>query len=170
MNESGDHPSHEQTFREELRKEGSTMSLYVAVALLAALMAVPDATGRHVVEVLGIVWGTTIGLTIAHLFAFRVSSRLVSDGRIDPHDAKIAAAQLAGATLVAVLCSIPVLLFAETAELDAVRIVLAAYVALVGYQVAASNGSPRGRALIYAGAVLVVALGIAVFKNVLGGH
>ncbi len=146
------------------------MSLYVAIALLAALMAVPDATGRPVAEVLGIVWGTTIGLAVAHLFAFRVSSRLVSDGRIHPHDAKIAAAQLAGAAVVAVLCTIPVVLLADSAEFDAVRIVLATYISVVGYQVASSNGSPRGRAVIYAGSVLVTALAIAVFKNVLGGH
>ena len=158
------------TFRQELRKEGTTMSLYVAVALLAALMAVSNTTGHHVVEVLGIVWGTTIGLTLAHLFAFRVSSRLVSDGRIHPHDAKIAAAQLAGSALVALLCTIPILLFAESAELDAVRLALAGYVAIVGYMVASANGSPRGRSTVYAGAVLVVALAIAVFKNVLGGH
>lgn len=160
----------EHTLGQELRKEGSTMSLYIAVALLAALMAVGDTTGRHIVEVIGIVWGTAFGLTLAHVFAFRVSSRLVSDGRIHPHDAKIIGAQLLGSALVAVVCTIPVVLLPETAELDAVRLVLAGYVALVGYQVATTNGSPRGRALIYAGVVLATALAIAVIKNILGGH
>ena len=54
--------------------------------------------------------------------------------------------------------------------IDAVRLLLAAYIALVGYQVASSSGSPRGRAMIYACSVLVVAVAIAVTKNVLGGH
>ena len=58
------------------------MSLYVAIVLLAALMVVPDSSGHGDVQVLGLVWGTTIGLALAHLFAFRVSARLVSEGRI----------------------------------------------------------------------------------------
>lgn len=166
----GDGSIDEHSPSEELRKEGSTMSLYVAVCLLAALLAVPDVSGRPVVQVVGIIWGTTIGLTLAHLFAFRVSSRLVSEGRVHPHDARIGAAQLAGSMLVAALCTVPIVVLPETAELDAVRLVLVGYVALVGYVVASSNGSPRGRSLVYAGSVLVVALAIAVTKNVLGGH
>ncbi|MEZ5380556.1 MAG: hypothetical protein R2754_02030 [Microthrixaceae bacterium] len=165
-----DAPSHEQSPGEELRKEGSTMALYVAVCLLAGLMAVPDAVGHHGVRVIGIVWGTTIGLTLAHLFAFRLSSRLVSHGRVDPHDVRVGAAQLAGATLVAMICTVPILFLSETAELDAVRLLLAAFVAVVGYEVASSNGGSRGRSLLYAGAVMVMALTIAITKNILGGH
>ncbi len=154
----------------ELRKEGYTMSLYIAISLLAALLAISNSEGRGDAEVAGIIWGTTIGLALAHLFAFRLSSRLVGAGDIHPHDAQIAGAQLAGAAMVAVLCTIPVVLMSQASELDAVRLVLAGYVSLVGYQVAMSNGSTRARALIYASIVLAVALAIAVAKNLLSGH
>ena len=64
----------------EQRKEGFTMALYVSVCLLAALTGLPDDADRHTLDVLGIVWGTTIGLALAHLFAFRLSARLVESG------------------------------------------------------------------------------------------
>ncbi len=146
------------------------MSLYIAISLLAALLAVSDGHGRGDAEVAGIIWGTTIGLALAHLFAFRVSARLVGAGEIHAHDAQVAVAQLVGAALVAALCTIPVVVLAASSELDAVRLVLAGYVALVGYYVAMSNGSTRARAVTYAAIVLACALAIAITKNVLAGH
>lgn len=146
------------------------MSLYIAISLLAALMAVSDTAGRSDAEVAGIIWGTTIGLAVAHLFAFRLSARLVGAGEVHRHDALIAVAQLAGAAMVAIVCSLAVLVMSASSELAAVRLVLAGYIALVGYNVASANGSTRARATLYAGVVLLVALAIAVAKNVLAGH
>ncbi len=146
------------------------MSLYIAVSLLAALIAISDASGRSDTEIAGVIWGTTIGLAAAHLFAFRVSARLVGAGEVQSHDAKIAIAQLTGAAMVALLCTVPVLLLDEASELEAVRLALAGYIALVGYQVAIANGSTRARAITYAAMVLAVALSIAVAKNILAGH
>jgi len=79
----------------ELRKEAFTMALYVAICLLAALAAVTESTAEdHVFE---IVWGTTIGLALAHWLAFSVSARLVAAGQVRNHDAQAAEAQ----------CSVP---------------------------------------------------------------
>src|SRR5512135_2757479 len=83
----------------ELRKEAYTMALYVAICLLAALVALPK-TGAHA-HAIGIVWGVTIGLAVAHWFAFRVSARMVGAGSVRPHDVKLAGAQLGGAAAVA---------------------------------------------------------------------
>jgi hypothetical protein len=60
----------------ELRREAYTMALYVAICLLAALAAVSEPAldeGAHTFE---LVWGTTVGLALAHWFAFRMSARL----------------------------------------------------------------------------------------------
>jgi hypothetical protein len=64
---------------EHLRKEGWTMALYVAICLIAALSALQNvvAVSWHV---LGLVWGTTVGLVLAHVFAFRIAGRLVHEG------------------------------------------------------------------------------------------
>lgn len=78
----------------ELRKEAYTMALYVAICLLAALIALPvTGVGLHVA---GIIWGVTIGLAVAHWFAFRVSARLVGAGRVRPQDVESAGAQVVG--------------------------------------------------------------------------
>jgi hypothetical protein len=111
-----------------------------------------------------------VGLTLAHLFAFRVSARLVAAGTIRRHDAESAAAQLAGALAVAIIATVPVLVLPASSELDVVRDLLAVFVAAVGYAVARNAGAGRWRAAAYAACVLVLALGIAVLKNVLSGH
>jgi len=116
------------------------------------------------------VWGTTLGLALAHWFAFRVSSRLVASGSVRRQDAAAAAAQLAGAAAVGLLATIAVLLFPDSAELDVVRLVLAALIALVGYAVARGAGASPARSMVYAVSILVIASAVALIKNVLAGH
>lgn len=99
----------------ELRKEACTTALYVAICLLAALLAVPEDVVRT--RVTGIIWGVTVGLAAAHWFAFRVSARLVGAGTIRSPDVRLAGAQLLGAVVVAVLASVPVVLLPQSMEL-----------------------------------------------------
>jgi hypothetical protein len=156
---------------QELRREALTMALYVAVCLLAASIAVGGGDGHpEEVNVIAATWGITIGLALAHLFAFRISARLVGSGLVGSAEGKLAVAQLCGAAAVAVLVSIPVLLLPRAAELDTARFLLAGFISLAGYRVAIGGGSPRGRALVYAGTVLIIAIVIAVVKNILAGH
>ncbi|HUS43264.1 MAG TPA: hypothetical protein VMY16_11410 [Ilumatobacteraceae bacterium] len=156
--------------RLELRKEAWVMAMYVAVCLLAALAAVSEQESDGHVRAIGIIWGTTIGLTLAHIFAFRVSARIVAQGRIRRDDADTIAAQSAGAIGVAVIATVPVLLWPSTAEFDVVRWVLALFIAGVGFEVARSSGARRSRSLLYSGALLGVAVTVALLKNVLSGH
>ena len=110
------------------------MALYVAICLLAAFAALLE-TGANA-HTIGIIWGVTVGLAVAHWFAFRVSARLVGAGSVRPHDMEAAAAQLAGAAGVALLASVPVLLFPSSVEPQLVESVLAAFIAVVGFAVA----------------------------------
>jgi hypothetical protein len=71
------------------------MALYVAICLLAAFAALPE-TDAHA-RVIGIIWGVTVGLALAHWFAFRVSARMVGVGSVRPHDVESAGVQLVGA-------------------------------------------------------------------------
>ena len=153
----------------ELRKEAFTMALYVAICLLAALIALPVDGAAHA-HVIGIIWGVTVGLALAHWFAFRLSARLVGTGRVHPHDVETAAAQLSGAVVVALLASVPVLVFPTSMELEVVELLLAGFVALVGYAVARSGGASLAGALVYAFVVLAAAVLIAELKNRLAGH
>jgi hypothetical protein len=154
----------------ELRREAYTMALYVSVCLLAALTAVEERADPEHVDVLVLVWGTTVGLALAHWFAFRLSARLVAAGRLPRREAAIAGAQVAGALAVATLATAPVIVLPATAELDVVRLVLAGFVAAVAVAVARSGGASTARSLVYAVAVLATAAAVALLKNVLGGH
>jgi hypothetical protein len=160
--------AHEPDHAAELRKESYTMALYVAICLLAALTAASHATDH--VNVFAIVWGTTLGLAVAHWFAFRVSARLVAAGSIRRHDADVAFAQLGGAAAVGLIASIPLVLFEESNELDGVRLVLAGFIGLVGYWVARAAEAGRLRSAIYGMSILVVAATVATLKNILSGH
>jgi hypothetical protein len=155
--------------RLELIKEGFTIALYVALCLLAALIALPE-TGTAREHVIRIIWGVTIGLALAHWFAFRVSARMVAAGTIRQADVESAGAQLAAAVGVALLASIPVLVFDESAELAAVELVLAGFIGLAGFAVARGAGASRTWSLVYAIGVLATALLIAGLKNGLAGH
>src|SRR5262245_32005770 len=153
----------------ELRREAYTMAFYVAICLLAALSALSQhnpATGT----VLKLTWGTTIGLALAHWFAFRVSSHLVINREWGRYGAEVAAAQLLGALTVAGLATVPVVLFESSTELSAVRLVLAAFIGVVGFAAARANGANTTRSVIYGAATLVVAESVAVLKNILAGH
>jgi hypothetical protein len=146
------------------------MALYVAVCLLAALTAVSERADRSHVDVLAIVWGTTVGLALAHWFAFRLSARLVAAGALARREAAIGGAQVGGALAVALLATVPVLVLPATAELDVVRLVLAGFVTAVAVAVARSSGASTVRSLVYAAVVLAAAVTVAVVKNILSGH
>jgi hypothetical protein len=154
--------------RIELRKEALTMALYVAICLLAAFAATSESTAEdHVFE---IIWGTTIGLALAHWFAFRVSARLIAAGAVRRHDAMAAVAQLVGAAAVALLATVPVLIVPASVELDVVELAMAAFIAIVGFAVARSSGASRRRAVVYSASLLVVAGIMVVVKIALSGH
>ncbi len=146
------------------------MALYVAICLLGVLTAVAERADAGHVSVFALVWGTTVGLALAHWFAFRLSARLVTGGTFDRDDAESAAAQLAGALAVAVLATVPIAILPATSELDVVRLLLAGFIAAVGFAVARAGGAGTARSATYAATILVVAFAIAIVKNILSGH
>lgn len=155
--------------RVERRREANTMALYIAICLLAALTALPDSKELHA-HGLGIVWGITLGLAVAHWFAFWVATRLVSAGEFDRESVELAAAQLGGAAAVALLASVPLLVFPDSVELNATELLLSGFVAAVGYLSMRWSGTSRTRAAAYAVAVLAVAVVIVELKNWLAGY
>ena len=155
---------------EELLREAVTMGFYVAICLLAALSAVQEEVDTGPVEVLGLVWGTTVGLALAHWFAFRLSARLVGRAEHAERHAGVALAQIGGAVAVAALATVPILLLPPTAELDVVRVEMALLLAVGGYAVARTEGATRGRSVAYASGVFVLAVAVALVKNVLSHH
>ena len=156
--------------RDHLFLEAITMALYVAVCLLAALIALGDPAEGHHVRAIGLVWGTAVGLALAHLFAFRLAARWISGGTLSADDSSAALAQLAGAVFVAALATVPIVLFGPSLEFDLVRLVLAALIGGTGFAAARGAGASRARAVLAGVGVLLVAVAVAVTKNYIGGH
>lgn len=173
------HASISGSQREEAFREAMTMVLYLSVVLIATLAALPSgsdagdghgASGVHGVQLVGLIWGTSVGLALAHLFAFRLTARAFGGGKVNEKDVVIGLAQLAGAALVAALCTIPVVLVGDETEVQVTTLVPALLVGLAGYWVARAADRSKTQALIIGGAALVLGLTVAAVKNFLVGH
>jgi hypothetical protein len=155
--------------RDHLRKEAWTMALYVAICLIAALAALENVSAIPG-HILGLVWGTTFGLALAHVFAFRIAGRLVHDGELPRSDRIVSVVQLAGAAAVAVVVSIPVLLAPTASEVVWAHYTCAVIIGAAGYLVARGAEHGRIRAVLFGIGVLAVAIAIALLKQALVGH
>jgi hypothetical protein len=105
--------------RAEIVREAITMMLYVSVVEIAELAALPEThisgrvTGPVGGQLLAIVWGTAVGLAIAHWFAFRLAARAYRGEGPTRQDNYIGLAQVGGAMFVAALSSLPVLFLSD---------------------------------------------------------
>src|SRR5690242_8828110 len=107
---------HQNEERVEIWREAAVMVLYVSVVEIAELAAIPEdhfsnghASGPVGTTLLAIVWGTAVGLAIAHWFAFRLAAPGFRGERPTRLDTKIGLAQVGGAVFVATMSSLPVL-------------------------------------------------------------
>jgi hypothetical protein len=130
---------------------------------LANVTAVPG-------HIMGLVWGTTVGLAVAHVFAFRIAGRLVHDGELPKADRIISVVQMAAAAAVAVIVSVPVLLASTVNEITWARYTCAAIIGIAGYLVARGAERSRIRSILFGLAVLVAAFAVAALKHALTGH
>jgi hypothetical protein len=151
------------------------MMLYVSIVLLAELAAIPTdhnggvhgPTGWSLIE---IIWGTTIGLALAHYFAFTIATHGLSQGRLTGEDRVEALAEIGGAAVVALMASIPVLLFSPAREQEIVPAVLVLLVGTIAFGVERSNGHSRKTALIYGVGALVIGFLVVTVKEAVAYH
>jgi hypothetical protein len=161
-----------------LWRETTAMMLYVSIVLVAELAVLPagrDHASEPVHgpvgwELVAIIWGTTIGLALAHYFAFQVATQGVGRARLRGQDLEEALGEVGGAAFIAALATIPVVVFPTDIEQEMVLIVLAFTVGVVGFLVERAGGRSRLTAFAFGAATLLVGLAIAVVKNVLAGH
>jgi hypothetical protein len=148
-------------------RESITMGLYITISLLAVLSAQPH--GRETPAVLTVVWGTTLGLTLAHWLAFQLTARLFAGTRLPSHERSTMLGQALAALGVACLASVPLLLDANAGPALS-RGVLAGLVGLFAFGAARRHGGSVGRATVYALVVVAIALAVAIGKYLLTGH
>jgi hypothetical protein len=162
--------------RNEIFREAVVMVLYVSVVEIAELAALPEdhftgkTTGPVGGALLAILWGTAIGLAIAHWFAFRLAAPAFRGERLTSLDTKVGLAQVGGAVFVAVISSIPVVLFSEQTGRDVAADLPAVIIGFVGYLVARRAGRGRVASFFFGLVALALGLLVAEVKNLLSGH
>ncbi len=163
--------------RAEVLREAATMVLYVSVVEIAELATLPEGhfahgrvTGPVGAQLLAIVWGTAVGLAIAHWFAFRIAAPGFRGDRPTRHDTNIGLAQLAGAVLVAAISSIPVLLLSDVRAQETIGDVPALIIGVIGYLVARATGKGRLPSVFYGLTALALGIVVALVKSALAAH
>jgi hypothetical protein len=163
--------------RTEAFREAITMVLYVSVVEIAELAAIPEqhfasgrVTGPVGAQLLELVWGTAVGLAIAHWFAFRVAAPAFRGERPTREDHYIGLAQLCGAIFVAVVSSLPVLFLSDVRAQETTSGVPAVLIGIIGYLVARFTGRSRLAAVFYGVTALAVGVLVALVKASLAAH
>jgi hypothetical protein len=152
-----------------LARELLASALYVALVLLAALVAVPVEQLPDDAWLMSLVLGTALGLILAHWFAFRLAAPLTAeDGSWSPTAAQEAGAQLAGGMSVAVLAVLPFVVFDGVTAYRMAEVLLVALPALTGGLIERIRGRSWRRAVLTGVVVLGLAVAVVVVKNLLG--
>ncbi len=161
----------------EIPREAVTMVLYVSVVEIAELAALPEThlsnahvTGPIGAQLLAIIWGTAVGLAIAHWFAFRLAGRAFRGDRVTGLDTKVGLAQIGAAVFVAAVSSLPVFLFNDVRAQEFTGLVPAMLIGIVGYLIARETGRSRLAASFYGVTALAVGILVASVKSALAAH
>ena len=143
------------------------MALYVSIVLLAELLALPEdygSPGHQSPSLLGIVWGTAIGLALAHWFAFQVAAVWFSGRKATRADVHRALYQVGGAVLVAAVTTIPILFADDATKVEAAALAPALVLGACGFGIGRSAGRSMAWSLGVGVLVVVTGFGVAVVK------
>lgn len=162
--------------RAEVVRETLTMVLYVSVVMIAELAALPEehfsdgrvtgATGNQLLE---IIWGTALGLALAHWFAFRLAGRAFRGEHVHRHDTIVGLAQVGGAVFVAAVSSLPVLFLSDLRAQETTGDVPAVVIGVLAYLIARHRRQSRFVAAAYGITALAVGVLVALIKLRLAG-
>ncbi len=155
--------------RRELLRESLTMALYVSLSLLAVMLAFPGQSASAPVAAAIEIGLTSAGLILAHLVAFRLSSRIVHGIQTTPERGEIVAAQVIGGLAVTALAIVPFVPFGLANARVVSELLLLAFIAVAGYAAGRMGALSRGRALVYVAGVVLIVLVVLGVKS-LGSH
>mgnify|MGYP001827763900 CR=1 FL=1 len=181
MNEKGPQPPTDtgraKAPRRELWQEATVMALYVSIVTLAALVALPSdyaasdgGEGHSGPALLSIVWGTAIGLALAHWVAFEVAAIGFHSGKVRRSDLALASAQIAGAAIVAAAATIAILFADDSSAVQAAAFAPALIIGVAGYGAARAGERSVTASVVIGVLVLLAGLAVAIIKTILGGH
>lgn len=162
---------------EHLRREAMVMVLYTSIVVMATLIALPEdlyAKGldpsQHDHFLLSIIWGETVGLALAHWFAFNVAAAGFRGGRSLREDAIEGVAQVGGAGAVALATSVVVLMAGNQDDVVVAAFTTAAIVAIAGFGTSRRAGRSPVASVLLGILILVLGVTVATIKAWLGAH
>ncbi|MGI9556877.1 MAG: hypothetical protein ACR2N5_02940 [Solirubrobacterales bacterium] len=168
MNEPA-RPTEATTHRDRLYEEAVTMSMYLAIVLYAALIALPEEDRLDRWVAIATIWGTSIGLAAAHVFSFGVAARLVARGRPELSERHIAMVQLVAAMVVAALASIPLAILGTTnTAYEVAESILGAIIGVAAFVTARRAGVGLRRSFVITAVIVLIAALIIAFKAAVG--
>jgi hypothetical protein len=147
-----------------LRREAEMMGLYVSLTLLAVFLTGNDLEEHTKLDVLWLVWGTTIGLAIAHWFALVLSVHLVRDPHVHHTPMEMLLSQLLMSVLLAVTATLVVLVLPERLDRFGARLTAASFIGVIVFVESRAGGRSPRRAAAFGVSALAVALLIATLK------
>lgn len=156
-----EHPDHR-------RRAIATMVLYVSVVLMGAIATIPAQDLDEDVEVAAVIWGSALGLALAHWFAFNASAHLFRGEGINGDELREGVWEALAALGVAVVATVPLMLLDDTLAAAVSLFALAGVVTAVAYVASRHGGLSRPRALLRGAVTVVIAAIVAVLKIRLG--
>jgi hypothetical protein len=129
---------------------------------------VPAADLDDDVTVAAVIWGSALGLALAHWFAFNASAHLFRGEGITGDELREGFWEAAAALFVAVAATVPLLLLDDTTGAAVSLVALAGVVTVVAYVASRHGGLSRPRALLRGGITMLLAVIVAVVKIRLG--
>ena len=137
-------------------REATTMSLYTAIVLLAVLVGLGQGDRG---DDLAVIWGVSIGLGLAHVFAFNVAAVIAAGGEFTDDDRSSTIGILGAVAGTAGVASAAYLFWEDADSAStAAAIVLAVVMGLSLYIDARSAGASNRRSLAFTATTLAVAL------------
>lgn len=169
--------TNDRSVRDEVVHEAATMVLYVSIVEIAELAAIPEShfatgsvTGPVGAELIALLWGTAMGLALAHWFAFGFAARGFRGERHTRLDTYVGLAQVGAAAFVAAISSLPALFLSDENAQVLTGYIPAVLVGVVSYLIARSGGRSRTASVVYGITALVLGFVVAFAKSRLAAH
>ena len=151
----------------EVKSETQIMGLYLCIVLLALLVGFGGNGTKE--EEVALLWGTTIGLTLAHFFAFRLVE-VAARGRPLPNaeDGWIGLGLTGAAVAITGLATLPYLLGLSVLDAStAASVLLLGVIGLTGFGCVRNAGGSRVRSMAFAVTTVAIAAVVTAIKYTL---
>ena len=148
------------------RREAVTLGLYLSIVILALLVGLSaDDSVEHQMQ---LIWGTAIGLSVAHLFAYRMTAVFAAGGKMSEEDWYSILGMTIATVVIAGLATVPYLLIDDPLNANTVAmLLLTGVIGFTAYATAKKAGLTGTRAAGYTVLVLVAAAIVVAIKYAL---